>query len=331
MTARVALELEPPRSGPRRLNPVRDLGGVADLLERVFAQELDSGGRQMIREARAFSRTGPLIQLISPWSVAAGGLLPGFVWEQDGTIIGNVTVFRSRKNQNAWQVANVAVHPNFRRRRIATRLLGYVIDHIVGLNGRSVALQVDESNPAVELYQKLGFITLGSVTRWQSGDRFYPEKLTKSSRQLRRAEHNDWTAIWRLFSSANLAALGWPDPLQVDDFKPNPWRSLLNFLNGDVVKRWVAPAAIQGILDGYVEIRSQPWSSYRMTLRVRTPAADGLAGDLIAKGMLQIPYPAGTRVQLDHPSHDEYVDEQLHAAGFSPKRTLQLMKLNLEG
>ncbi|MBN1316862.1 MAG: GNAT family N-acetyltransferase [Anaerolineales bacterium] len=331
MSARMALELKAPRNGPRQLNPVRDLGSVADLLEIVFASELDAGGRQMIREARAFSHTGPLIHLFSPWSVGAGGLLPGFVWEKDGKIIGNVTVFRSSKNQDMWKIANVAVHPEYRRMKIATRLMNAVIDHIMRHKGRSIALQVNESNRAVALYQKLGFTALGSVTRWQSGNQLHPDLVKTGGRPLRKAVKDDWLPIWRLFSSVTPAAQGWPDPLQIDDFKPNIWRGIINFFNGDIIRRWVVPAPIQGMLDGYIEIISQPRSCYRLTLRTRIPNDDELTGELLAKGIREMPNISNSQVLIDHPSGEGGVDKQLLAVGFHPKRTLLLMKLNLNG
>lgn len=58
-------------------------------------------------------------------------------------------------------ILNVAVHPNFRRRGIARRLICEVIDYFYPLGARSVILEVRINNKAAKnLYKSLGFETL---------------------------------------------------------------------------------------------------------------------------------------------------------------------------
>lgn len=328
MVARIASQSRQPPSGPRPLNLMRDLGAVADLMEVAFKEELDSGGRRLIREARAMSRTGPLLLLLSRLSGASVGLHPGFVWEEDGRIVGNVTVVGAHRPAGAWQIANVAVHPDFRGQGIATRLLQTVIDHVRRFDGRSIRLQVRKSSPAIALYQRLGFHSLGAFTRWRTGRELHRDRILTGGRPLRRAVQNDWAAIWELFSSVTPAAQGWPEPRRQNEFRPSFWRAASDLMTGRSVQRWVAPGS--DALDGYVELQTQPGLSPRLTLRLRADGSDRLAGDLLLVALRQLWSRGGRRAWIEHPDGDGPVEGRLREVEFEPLRTLALMQLRVD-
>ncbi len=57
---------------------------------------------------------------------------------------------------------NIAVHPDFRRRGIAERLVLELVTALNDRGSRSLALEVRASNgPAISLYEKLGFSQAG--------------------------------------------------------------------------------------------------------------------------------------------------------------------------
>ena len=61
-----------------------------------------------------------------------------------------------------WEIENVAVASDHRRRGMAERLIGAVLDRAASTGVASVVLEVRESNrAAVQLYQKLGFTQEG--------------------------------------------------------------------------------------------------------------------------------------------------------------------------
>jgi len=315
--------------GPRPLNPMRDLGAVADLLEAVFGRNLDASGRRMIREARMMSRIGPLLYLLSPFSQASAGLNPGLVWEEDDKIVGNVTIMPSQNRSGRWQMANVAVHPDYRRRGIATRLLDATIEHVRQRNGCSVSLQVKGDSTGVALYEQLGFQSLGAVTRWQLTGRLQLDQILAQSRPLRKARRDDWTAIWRLFCSASPAARGWPEPLSEKDFRPNIRRWAADLLAGHLVKRWVSPGATAAGLDGYVELQTWPGAKTQLTLRVRPEASGQLEGDLLVMALRHLSRRGYPEAVIDHPAGDVPAEGRLREAGFRPLRTLLLMQLEM--
>ena len=331
MTARIALEMESPRNGPRPLNPFHDLGQVADLLELVFNKELDSGGRQMIREARAISRTGPLLYLLTPWSGASSALSPGFVWEKDGRVVGNVTLMQSRKHPLHWQIANVAVHPSYRKQGIATQLMQTSLENIGRRGGKLISLQVRQNNPAISLYEKLGFDAHGFVTRWVAGRQLQPYAIRTTGQVVRPAVREDWQAIWKLFQSVPLAAWGWPDPLGREDFAPNLLRDLGRLLGGETRQRWVIGEYGAAELDGFVELRRQSRRPHRLILRVRSDHSGYVEGDLLAHALKQLPEPDYSTVLLDHPAGDIATEARLREGGFQANRTLLLMQRSEPG
>lgn len=60
------------------------------------------------------------------------------------------------------QINNIAVHPDFRRARVAEKMLRFALDKIRKMGGMVVTLEVRESNAgALHLYEKLGFAVVG--------------------------------------------------------------------------------------------------------------------------------------------------------------------------
>jgi ribosomal protein S18 acetylase RimI-like enzyme len=94
--------------------------------------------------------------------------LRGFGWEEDGHIVGNVnTALFRRRGKTIWVIANVAVHPGYRRRGIARTLVFQAMQHARERGAASIWLQVRDDNPgAIQLYAQLGFVTRSHRTIW---------------------------------------------------------------------------------------------------------------------------------------------------------------------
>ncbi|WP_252231380.1 ribosomal protein S18-alanine N-acetyltransferase [Clostridium sp. ZBS15] len=59
-------------------------------------------------------------------------------------------------------ITNIAVHPNFRRKNVASALLGELVKLTKSANCNAYTLEVRASNiPAQELYKKYGFVEQG--------------------------------------------------------------------------------------------------------------------------------------------------------------------------
>jgi hypothetical protein len=69
----------------RTLNARQDLNQVADLVELCFAKNMDEDGRMYLQQMRRIAAEAYYLYFTSI-------RLEGFVWEEGGKIIGNVTL-----------------------------------------------------------------------------------------------------------------------------------------------------------------------------------------------------------------------------------------------
>jgi ribosomal-protein-alanine N-acetyltransferase len=151
-------------SGLRPMEPGRDLAGVARLIQTAFADELDRAGQAALREMRNMSRMGPLLWWLDRASGEFSELLSGFVWVEEGQIVGNVTVSRAGSGSYRWIISNVAVAESYRGRGIARALMDAAHELIREWGGKVVSLQVRDGNaPAVHIYRTMGFEEIFSI------------------------------------------------------------------------------------------------------------------------------------------------------------------------
>ena len=95
--------------------------------------------------------------------------LNGFVWLEDGQIVGNITVNRNVPGAKHWFISNVAVSKSYRGRGIARTLMTAAIEFVKEMNGYEISLQVRQGNkPAITLYESFGFKTISSTTYLQA-------------------------------------------------------------------------------------------------------------------------------------------------------------------
>lgn len=210
------------------LRPVRlrqDLGAVADLIELAFGPTMDAGGRAAVREMRTLSRSGPILWFIAGLDSAVQALMRGFVWIDPitGRLIGNVSIYPAGYD-DLWVIANVAVHPDFRRRGIAEEMMRASLDFAIQQKASGVALQVEADNDGAQrLYHKLGFRTLRGFTRWRRHPYFDPPLPLTHMPDITYLTHREWKAEFALAEQLrpeNLGGMGWLRPTQPREFRP---------------------------------------------------------------------------------------------------------------
>ncbi|MER3398655.1 MAG: hypothetical protein C4316_09030 [Chloroflexota bacterium] len=163
------------RWGPRPFRFGRDLGDVLDLMELAFGEEA-----VRFRDLRFLAGLGPLL---SPFEPILQGIWPGIVWEEDGRVVGNVNFARLPYLPRVWLIFNVAVHPDYRRRGIARRLMTLALDRIRLAGGQVAVLDVETDNlPARNLYLGLGFELLERLIEYRGR---VPELLPIRSPNIR--------------------------------------------------------------------------------------------------------------------------------------------------
>ena len=156
----------------RHLRPFdrkRDLNAVADLIELCFADTLDEDGRNYIKRMRFLSlQQNSNLPAWNEESIKLGG----YVWEVDGQIVGNLTVQPYTGifypfDLKVMMIANVAVHPQYRRQGIARQLTQRALNDLRRLENVPIWLHVRADNrSAYNLYASLGFVEHFRRTLW---------------------------------------------------------------------------------------------------------------------------------------------------------------------
>ncbi len=144
----------------RKVNVRQDLLAVADLIEVCFSSTLDEDGRDYLRHLRWAARDFNYLSWLQGAAERIAAPLYGFVWEENGRIVGNLSLIPFvRRGHFVYLIANVAVHPDYRRNGIAHQLTQTALDYVRRRGVSSVWLQVRDDNPvAYHLYLSLGFI-----------------------------------------------------------------------------------------------------------------------------------------------------------------------------
>lgn len=145
-----------------------DLLSVSDLVELCFADRLSPDGEALLRKMRSSAHN----KRFRDWAYLMAGRVSmpftGFVWEEDGEIIGNLSLVPYRvEGKHYYMIANVAVHPDFQRKGIARSLVKRALDFLIPRKLDGIWLQVDEGNQgAVDLYYHQGFQEVSRRTTW---------------------------------------------------------------------------------------------------------------------------------------------------------------------
>ena len=102
----------------------------------------------------------------------------GHIWEEDGRTAGLVMVQR-RGSTDKWYIGTVAVHPDFRRRGIARKLVNASLDLMRSRGAEIAILDVIAGNvPAYELYKSLGFEHFSSNIDLEFKSNQYPQEVS---------------------------------------------------------------------------------------------------------------------------------------------------------
>lgn len=211
-------------SGIRPFDIGRDLRPVADLIAEAFAHELDANGRAALREMHLMSYLGRFFGFLDRNTVDLANVFDGFVWVEDDHIVGNVTVQQADAHGGRWQIANVAVAPAYRGRGISRALMETALEYAREMGGRWAVLQVRGDNQvAVGLYDRLGFETMGGITRMrvdrlpQSLPRDLP--LAAPISPVQPFHSREWRALYDLASSQQATQAQWWRPLRRSDYQ----------------------------------------------------------------------------------------------------------------
>ena len=318
----VPLTASPSPDPIRKLDLVRDLDHVADLIEMCFPIHLDPDGKTYVNEmrkaARDFRMMGWLAGMsnIDPVNVKSSG----FVWEEKGHIIGNLSLIPLQKEgRRVYLIANVAVHPEHRRQGIARKLTQHALDDLAAQKESQVWLQVrDDNPPAMDLYRSLGFKDQAARTTWRIRPRDFirTQGAEKAEISLRRRVRRDWPLQSGWLVTAYPQAIRWNLPVNFQRFSPDVLQALRNFLEGVTIKHWSVQldANCQGVISW------QKSDTYANNLWLALPE-EGESNQLPEDLALVM-----RKLAKDHPLYIDYPDgrcaDLFTEMGFEKFRTL---------
>jgi GNAT superfamily N-acetyltransferase len=299
----------------------RDGHSVASLLELCFQHEgIDDSGHRLIHILRNYGIT-------QSWMMQ-GSL--GFVWHEDGRVIGNASIQRNATRRDTWIIGNVATHPDHRGRGIATAVTEACVRLATRRGARFVALQVVADNdPAFRMYRTLGFQPVGDVIHYRRPPvRTMPVEAnlpTRATANLRSATWRDKREVWQLAAHNTPDVLTYAEPYDAGLYRLGLRWSFLNSMNGNPERWWVADDA-SGLL-GAVRTRvNYQGSEHHLELMMRHDDVQ-TAYELACIGLNRFGDYITKPIYAAHARPHQATHTALQLVGFQPSRHLVHMRL----
>jgi ribosomal protein S18 acetylase RimI-like enzyme len=305
----------------RPLNILRDLPAVADLIELCFSDTMDRDGQRYVQDMRRAGRDDSFLRWATRMADSTSLPLTGYVWEEDGRLVGNASLVPFRqKGRRLYLIANVAVHPDFRRRGIARALTERTLKHAAERKVRSIWLHVRDDNAgAIKLYASLGFRERARRTFWQTqgepSARYSPQGVSVTSRA---AAH--WPQQLEWLRRTYPESLTWYRPWSFSVLRPGLWNWLYRNFVDLSVRQWSALNGQQ--LEAVLAWVPSGGDANGLWLAARPHAnADAVTALLLHVRRTLPHYPT---LALEHPAGE--AEEAIRAAGFDDLRTLIWME-----
>jgi len=328
-------------SGLRPVDHSRDMGQVAALMEEAFGGNLTRQGKEALREMKIMSHFGPFLWLLDRTSPGFHETFRGFVWIEEGRVVGNVNVGRLAPYSRRWLISNVAVRSDYQGRSIAHHLVQAAIDLAREHGGKWAVLQVHTDNvPARKLYQHLGFKQIAAVTELHlERVRPVPPSLPPASGgerggALRRRGYSEWRKEYELALAATSEEARWLNPVRADQFMIGLDQRLSRWLNQLFTGREEHRLAVgnDGHFVATLTVLASRWRGEHSLELVVHPDQRGQLEEMLVTKALNIleDYPQ-RGVAVSHPAEHQEAVEALKLGGFIEKRTLAQMRLALRG
>lgn len=298
------------------------------LLDMVFGPLINGQGIRRAGDRISIDYKPPLLRRLNPFSP---GYVPGYVWLEDGLIVGNVSLIQSQL-QGRYLIANVAVHPDYRRKGIARGLMEIAMEHVRLRKGREIFLQVrDENGSAVNLYRRLGFKAVGSVKNWYtSTSRLKLSHTDQSAGDIRPLRRSEWRTALNLDFLSVDPDLTWPSPAQSDKYDRSLVNRIETFINGSRQEIWIKEIEFgeerRSIMAGLVNLWSNWGRAMKLELRVHPATKGTIERELLTKGLLRLRNWKDGNIRIRHPAGDDYTNQLLSEMNFKESHSLLVMK-----
>lgn len=305
----------------RPLSILRDLPSVADLIEMCFSNTMDSDGKRYVQDMRRAGNDNSFLHWANRAADTASLPLSGYIWEENGKIVGNASLVPFRhKKQHIYLIANVAVHPDFRRRGIARALTQRAVQHAREKKVNNIWLHVREDNPgAIELYSKLGFVERARRTSWQANtDPRAP--ILQTDIVVTKRNPRDWQTQLNWLSRLYPDLLAWHRDWSFNSLRPGLWNWLYLIFVDINIRQWAAIRRDQ-------MHAALAWIPYGKGESLFVATSEGTDPDALTVLLLQARRDLShfhSTIALEFPAAE--FDNAIRAAGFKSTRTLIWMQ-----
>jgi GNAT superfamily N-acetyltransferase len=305
----------------RPLNVLRDLPAVADLIETCFSSTMDSEGQQYVKDMRRAGKDNSFVNWANRALESTSLPLSGYVWEENGRIIGNASLIPFRyKKQRIYLIANIAVDPGCRRRGIARALTQRAIEHAHEKNVDNIWLHVRDDNPgAINLYKQLGFVERARRTSWQAHTDFYVPSLGTAIVVTNR-QPGYWPTQLNWLSRLYPDHLAWHRNWNFNSLRPGLWNWLYLLFVDLNIRQWAAVK--KGKMEAVLA-----WIPYGRGESLFVATGEGSDPDALTTLLFQARRELANShvtISLEFPAGE--FDNAIQAAGFKPLRTLLWMQ-----
>ncbi len=319
------------------------MGAVADLVEVCFADSLDEGGRNYLRRMRRFAKQPFVMRQVQASMEWPNAPMMGYVWHQDGQLVGNASLIPfSIRGQRHYLIANVAVHPDYRRQGIARSLTEQAIVLARRQSVPSVWLNVRQENQAaVALYHSLDFIERARRTIWNSTPHYsgtksltpvLPPGGTKAA-LVRKLRAGDWEKQRAWLLEGYPDQISWHMPFTLQALRPGLLGAIYRLLMNVQVVQWAVEGGMHSArtsstgdgLSGAVAWQAFPGRENHLWLAAPQQADEDLIHALLVYARRHVP--SQRPLQLDYPT--QRLQQAISEAGFKAEQTLIWMELPL--
>ncbi len=238
----------------RRVDLARDLASIASLIETCFPIHLDHDGQTYVDEMRKSAREMRIWQWLPNAMTIEGGRAAGFVCEESGRIIGNLSLIPLQEGgRRVHLIANVAVDPQHRKQGIGRALTQHALAYLRDKKENRVWLQVrDDNPPALHLYRSLGFVEQAARSTWHVRPVDLNRSFDKSSggMAIRRRKPEDWPQQKAWLDEAYPDVIRWNLPVDLQHLDPGLFQRTVNLIEGRFFKHWAVAEGdeLQGVI-----------------------------------------------------------------------------------
>jgi ribosomal protein S18 acetylase RimI-like enzyme len=300
-----------------------DLSDLLDLFPMCFVKEFEISGFDPDRLAdmvnRAFGITGRLIlgllRLLGKEPVKL------LVAEADGKIVGTTMIENRRKSG---YISTVMVHPDYRRRGIATGLMTTALNYLRRREAAKAILDVISTNASARnVYVKLGFKTFERFAYFIRETNSMNVQENASRVKIREFQKNDLDQVYNLIKASEN-----PNSLRIFDFTKKDLKTpfLQRMLHAATQKKLVA--LLGSRIVGYVEAAYTTPKEVGRINSVHVKSEDrslGIEKLLLEAAIKEIAEGSVGRIRVTVPTAKQELIEAVKDLGFREVLVMDLM------